>query len=129
DRRLLGLRRRVAPPVGDTRSPAARTFRSVTVNHAVARGRATNLSFSPEAAGASADRVLFSQAQVVHFSMRCCPMFDLGPVRKWLRGSGKRRTTKPSGSSRPRPAGSRLSLETLDDRTLPGADTLTVSGG
>src|SRR5262245_7048185 len=49
--------------------------------------------------------------------MRCL-MFDLSPVRKWLRGSGKRRTTRPSARPRPRPAGARLSLESLEDRTL-----------
>ena len=45
-------------------------------------------------------------------------MFDLSPVRKLLRGSGKRRTTRPPVRSRPRPAGARLSLESLEDRNL-----------
>ena len=45
-------------------------------------------------------------------------MFDLSPVRKLLRGSGKRRTTKPPVRSRPRPAGARLSLDSLEDRNL-----------
>src|SRR5262249_4844725 len=45
-------------------------------------------------------------------------MFDLSPVWKLLRGSGKRRTARPSVRSRPRPAGSRVSLELLEDRTL-----------
>src|SRR5262249_61468485 len=46
-------------------------------------------------------------------STRSYPMFDLSPVWKWLRGSGKRRATvrKP-----PRP---RLALETLGARIVP----------
>src|SRR5262249_30339971 len=42
-------------------------------------------------------------------------MFDLSPVWKWLRGSGKRRATVR------KPPRARLALEALDDRILPSA--------
>src|SRR5260370_30433902 len=63
-------------------------------------------------AGASASRAPLSQAHVIHFSMRSHLMFDLSPVWKSLRSSGRRRATvrKP-----PRP---RLALEALDERIL-----------
>src|SRR5215470_15400809 len=78
-----------------------------------------------EAAGASASRAPLSQAHAIHFSMRSSLMFDLSPVWKWLRGSGKRRAPvrKP-----PRP---RLALEALDERIMlsvtefPIPDTIT----
>jgi hypothetical protein len=50
--------------------------------------------------------------------MRKHLMFDLSPVWKWLRGGGKRRATRPPAGPRPRPAGGRLSLESLEDRTV-----------
>src|SRR5262249_29411734 len=70
------------------------------------------------AVGASASRAPSSQARVVHFSIMRCLMFDLIPVWKSLRGRRRRRVTKPSAGSRPRRAGSRLSLEPLEGRTL-----------
>jgi hypothetical protein len=45
-------------------------------------------------------------------------MSALSFMAKLLRGSGTRRTTNPSVRPRPRPAGSRLSLESLEDRNL-----------
>src|SRR5262249_54939299 len=50
--------------------------------------------------------------------MRKHLMFNLSSVWKLLHGSGKRRMTKLSVKSRPRPAKSRLSLESLEERTL-----------
>src|SRR5262245_27237517 len=66
-----------------------------------------------EAAGASASQSPLSQAHVIHLSVRGYLMFDLSPVWKLLRDSGKRRATvrKP-----PRP---RLGLEALADRIVP----------
>src|SRR5262245_5689469 len=45
-------------------------------------------------------------------------MSALSFMAKLLRGSGTRRTTNPSVRPRPRPAGGRLSLESLEDRNL-----------
>ena len=45
-------------------------------------------------------------------------MFNLSSVWKLLHGSGERRMTKFSVKSRPRPAKSRLFLESLEERTL-----------
>ena len=50
--------------------------------------------------------------------MRKHLMFGLSPVWKWLSSSGQRRATRPPAGSRPRPAGGRLSLEALEDRTV-----------
>jgi hypothetical protein len=66
---------------------------------------------------ASASRAPLSRARVALFFLRGRLLFDLSPVRKVLRGSGKRRATRPSVRSRPRPAGGRLSLE----RSAPAA--------
>src|SRR5262249_40022621 len=83
-----------------------------------APGDALTWSSPAEAVGASASRAPSSQARVVHFSIMRCLMFDLSPVWKWLRGRGKRRATRPPARPRPRPAGARLSLESLEDRNL-----------
>src|SRR5262249_40156058 len=86
-----------------------------------ARGRTRAQRIRPcpaEAAGASASRVPSSQAPLILSSVRSYLMFDLIPVWKSLRGRGKRRVTKPPVESRPRRAGSRLSLEPLEGRTL-----------
>src|SRR5262249_59729603 len=47
-------------------------------------------------------------------------MFDLGPVWKWLRGSGKRRATVR------KPPRTRLALEALDERILMSATEFPI---
>src|SRR5262245_27695349 len=47
-------------------------------------------------------------------------MFDLSPVWKWLRGSGKRRATVR------KPPRARLALEALDDRILPSVTEFPI---
>ena len=57
-------------------------------------------------------------------------MFDLSFVSKWLRGSGKGRMPKQAPRFHPRPARGRLSLKSLEDRTLLSFSApVTLPGG
>src|SRR5262249_21821663 len=115
----------LSPPLHRPHIPTARDGSGALARPCAAPGDAPPCAFSREAAGASASRAPLSQAHVIPFSMRRHLMFDLSPVWKWLRGSGKRRATVRKS---PR---SRLALEALDERILlsvtefPIPDTIT----
>src|SRR5262249_52527877 len=91
---------------------AAGTARAVSVKHAAAPRRATNLSLSRGGRRSLGLPGPVSQAPVVLFSRKRYLMFDLSPVWKLLRGSGKRRATVR------KPPRARLVLEALDERIM-----------
>src|SRR5215472_15643900 len=109
---------RLGPPVQSPNKPTVRD-RPEQRCAAPCRAEGHSVSFSSREGRRSLGFTgPLSQHQLVLTSIRRFLMFDLSFVSKWLRGIGKGRTPKQGPRFRPRPAGGRLSLEPLEDRSL-----------